>query len=118
MKLKQLIGPFTNADDTKLVLENVTYMQIGIEHPHSVPLFAPESNNELETVALPPLVLSIERTDSNTNNTVLEDIEQSKFAIFEKDILEFYYKHAFITITPIEVNNPYLIINVAYQNDD
>jgi hypothetical protein len=37
MILQQKIGPFTN-NEVIFDLENVTYLQLGVERPHSVPL--------------------------------------------------------------------------------
>ena len=45
MKIDQYIGPFTS----NLVFNrrNVTYLQIGIEHPHSIPLTEIEEINNV-----------------------------------------------------------------------
>ena len=64
MKAKQFIGPFSAGQSIDLGLSGVTYVQIGIEHPHSIPI----------SEFTPTVILSI----NNTN-----------YCITEKDILEF-----------------------------
>lgn len=102
MKIDQYIGPFTS----NLVFNrrNVTYLQIGIEHPHSIPLTEIE---EINNVIQWPLIVGINRSQEQT---------QHDFIITEEDSLELELKHEVVTVTIYENNNPYLIVNVAYED--
>ena len=44
MRLQQKIGPFTN-NEVLFNIKNVRYLQLGIEHPHSIPLSELEDLN-------------------------------------------------------------------------
>lgn len=91
MKTKQFIGPFSVGQLIDLGLSNVTYIQIGIEHPHSVPISEQES-------------------------TVILLINNVTYAITEKDILEFENLNlSNLSIVIEEANNPYFIIDIAYE---
>lgn len=91
MKAKQFIGPFSTGQSIDLGLSNVTYLQIGIEHPHSIPISEQE----------PEVILSI-------NNIT--------YSITDKDILEFEYLNlSNLSIVIEEADNPYFIIDIAYE---
>ena len=91
MKAKQFIGPFSAEQSIDLGLSGVTYVQIGIEHPHSIPI----------SESAPTVIISI----NNTN-----------YCITEKDILEFEQLDLDqLSITVQEANNPYFIIDIAYE---
>ena len=91
MRAKQFIGPFSAGQSIDLGLSGVTYVQIGIEHPHSIPI----------SESAPTVILSI----NNTN-----------YCITEKDILEFEQLDLDqFSITVQEANNPYFIIDIAYE---
>ena len=91
MRAKQFIGPFSAGQSIDLGLSGVTYVQIGIEHPHSIPI----------SESAPTAILSI----NNTN-----------YCITEKDILEFEQLDLDqLSITVQEANNPYFIIDIAYE---
>ena len=91
MKAKQFIGPFSAGQSIDLGLSGVTYVQIGIEHPHSIPI----------SESAPTVILSI----NNTN-----------YCITEKDILEFEQLDLDqLSITVQEANNPYFIIDIVYE---
>lgn len=91
MRAKQFIGPFSAGQSIDLGLSGVTYVQIGIEHPHSIPI----------SESAPTVILSI----NNTN-----------YCITEKDILEFEQLDLDqLSITVQEANNPYFIIDIAYE---
>lgn len=93
MKMQQFVGPFQ--ESTKVLnAENVTYLQIGVEHPYSIPILELDDNNW-------PIIVSINSQD---------------FVITDKDILELKLDHESITITIYENLNPYVIINIAYEN--
>lgn len=91
MKSKQFIGPFSINQSLDLGLSNVTYIQIGIEHPHSIPI-------------------------SEKSPTVILSINNIDYAITEKDILEFENLNlSNLSIVVKEANNPYFIIDIAYE---
>ena len=91
MKAKQFIGPFSTGQSIDLGLSGVTYVQIGIEHPHSIPI----------SESAPTVILSINNTD---------------YCITEKDILEFEQLDLDqLSIIVQEANNPYFIIDIAYE---
>lgn len=91
MKAKQFIGPFSVGQSIDLGLSGVTYVQIGIEYPYSIPI----------SESVPTIILSI----NNTN-----------YCITEKDILEFEQLDLDqLSITVQEANNPYFIIDIAYE---
>lgn len=106
MKFEQYIGPFTS---NTLIFNkrNVTYLQIGIEHPHSIPISEiPENNNNIEW----PIIIGINR-NSNSSNFMEKD-----YVITDYDALEFELNHETVNVVIYENNNPYLIINVAYED--
>lgn len=44
MKMQQFVGPFQ--ESTKVLnAENVTYLQIGVEYPYSIPILELDDNN-------------------------------------------------------------------------
>lgn len=91
MKTRQFIGPFSIGQSLELDLSDVTYVQIGIEHPHSIPI-SEES---------PVTILSINNID---------------YSITEKDILEFENLNlSQLSIIIEEADNPYFIIDIAYK---
>lgn len=97
MILKQEIGPF-KSNEMLFNLEKVTYLQLGIERPHSIPLSEIDlSNNEW------PIKIII-NNDDNKN-----------FILSEKDVLELHFNAQNIKIYTNEINNPYFIINAAYE---
>lgn len=97
MKMQQFIGPFQN-NDLELHAENVTYLQIGIEYPYSIPLLElEEENNNI----IWPLIVTINSQD---------------FIITDKNILELKLNHESINIRIHKNLSPYIIINVAYEN--
>jgi len=93
MRLEQYVGPFST-NQVIFNKSNVKYLQLGIEHPHSIPL------SEFDW----PIVLSI---DNSTD-----------FVLTTKDILEFKpMNRETITVTIKKgQDNPYLIINAAYED--
>lgn len=106
MKFEQYVGPFTS---NTLILNkrNVTYLQIGIEHPHSIPLSEiPENNDNIRW----PIIVSINKNLNNVGFT------QKDYIITENDILEFELNHDTVDIIIHKNENPYLIINVAYED--
>lgn len=106
MKLEQFIGPFTT-NQIVFNKSNVSYLQLGIEHPHSIPISELDDFTEQDW----PIVIAI---NSSTPNL----ITQKDFIITTKDILELK-PNGLSTITvriKENINNPYLIINAAYED--
>lgn len=105
MRLQQFVGPFTE-NQILLNKSNITYLQLGIEHPHSIPL------SELENVDDSEVIIGVYQTDDISN------ITQQDFIMFDKDILEFKLNgwQKINVIIRKENNNPYLIINAAYED--
>ena len=107
MKLEQYIGPFT-ANQVIFNKSNVNYLQLGIEHPYSIPI------SELEDIENEndwPIIVAI-------NSSTPGIITQKDFIISDKDILELK-PNGLSNITVIikeNINNPYLIINAAYED--
>lgn len=90
MKVLQYSAPFQNPIIVNL--EGKTYVQIGIECPHSVPFV--EKGEQ-------PYVLSINGT---------------RYTLGYKDILEFEnLDFTRLTINILSSNTKYLILNIAYE---
>ena len=92
MKVKQLLYPTSTG---QITLRNVTYLQIGVERPHSAPISEIEDFN---------VVLSI--------NGIT-------YTVTDKEILEFgdvYFTTLSINI--LDANNPYLIVDLGYRTAD
>lgn len=103
MRMEQYIGPFNS--NLTLNKQNVTYLQIGIEHPHSIPISElEESNNNIQW----PIIIGINKSSNNQS--------EHDYIITENDSLELELNHETINIIIYENKNPYLIINVAYED--
>ena len=89
MKTIQLKYPFP------LISLNAKYIQIGIERPHNIPISLPYE----------PFSTPIR-------------INNRRYAITDKEILEFGNIYGTFTIEVLEKNNPYLIIDLAYEIAD
>ena len=122
MKLYQLKGPFSqtakqyiDTDNGGIILNftNITYMQIGIECPHSIPVSEVDFDNEEQFITL-----AINEFESNFDNTITADTTQRRFILSDKDILEFRYNKARVHLHIWDNDNPYMIINIAYQDTD
>lgn len=91
MKTKQYKYPFLNLSPIQLT--DIIALQISIHRPWITPL-----NEEF--------IIPIE-------------INNQKYSLTDRDILEFSYLYARkITITIKETENPYLIIDIAYKTAD
>lgn len=104
MKLEQYIGPFIT-NQVIFNKSNVNYLQLGIEHPHSIPLSELEDNYW-------PIIIGIKSSSSD------EEDDEQDFIITTKDILELKpsgVKTITVTIKN-NIKNPYLIINAAYED--
>lgn len=112
MILEQWVGPFAkDPEKVTFTKENVTYLQLGVEYPHSIPL------SEIE------LKDSDEGTD-NTSWPIKISINKGEgqywrdFVITDKDILELKLKESKIEVIVHgndDPRNKYLIINAAYE---
>jgi len=89
MRVKQLIYPFLET------IVSAKYLQIGIERPHNIPIELPYE----------PYQIAI-RINSNT------------YSITDKEILEFSDISGTSTVQVLDTNNPYLIIDLAYETAD
>ena len=95
MKTIQLIYP----KSSNVSLENVVYCQIGIEHPHSIPISEIFNDN----------FQAILRIGESVNNSKI-------YTITDKEILEFGNMHFnSLYIKTLDISNPYLIIDIAYK---
>lgn len=93
MKSLQLIYPSNN-----MILSNVTYLQIGIHRPYNIPIAEISEYTDFKSIV-------------KINNNI--------YTITDKDILEFgdiYFTSLSIEI--LDVNNPFLIIDLAYETAD
>lgn len=106
----QKYGPFTNplifAPTSEIKLK---FLQIGIEHPESIPISEFEDNNY-------PIIFTIKSVDRSDVNG--QEVEES-YLITERDILEFSnlnLDHFSLSFT--DPTNKYLIVNVAYEEAD
>lgn len=110
MRLEQYIGPFTS-NQVIFNKDNVDYLQLGIEHPHSIPISELDDFTENEW----PIIISINSLDSNR-------ITSKDFIITEKDILELKIHNEIEEnfnikiIIKDKIDNPYLIFNTAYED--
>ena len=104
MKLDQFIGPFKSNNTIIFSRPNVTYLQIGIEHPHSVPISEiEENNNNIQW----PLIVGINKGTSQSEHD---------YIITDKNILELELNHETVSVIVYKNLDPYLIINVAYED--
>lgn len=103
MKLDQFIGPFTS----NLIFNrsNVTYLQIGVEHPHSTPIseIKEDDYGNIEW----PIIVSINKGNQQS---------ERDFIITERDLLELELNHESVNVIIHENFNPYIIINIAYED--
>lgn len=96
MKIKQFIGPFSPGTrlDVSNLLGGATFIQIGVEHPKT-------PSYEVIRLKGYDIILRINNVD---------------YAITERDILEFNnLKTANMVIDIIDINDPYLLINIGYD---
>ena len=107
MRLEQYVGPFTT-NQVVFNKSNVSYLQLGIERPHSIPISELDDiNNDSDW----PIVVAI-------NSSTPEITTTKDFVITTKDILELK-PNGLTTITVTikdNIDNPYLIINAAYED--
>ena len=93
MKSLQIMYPNTS----NVILDNVLYVQIGIERPHSIPLS--------ELIDFAAIVM----------------INGKRYSITDRDILEFgnfELTKSKLDLRILDINNPYLIIDLAYETAD
>ena len=108
MILKQYIGPFAKGETIATIgdesLKNVTFLQLGVECPHSIPL----SEMDLENDTSWPIRITINAEDSQYENT-------RDYLITDKDILELKIQAPKLTLKILKETSPYFIINAAYE---
>lgn len=108
MILKQYVGPFAKGDIIATIkddsLKNVTFLQLGVECPHSIPL----SEIDLENDAGWPIRITINEEDTQYKNT-------RDYLITDKDILELKIQAPKLTLEILKETSPYFIINAAYE---
>lgn len=122
MIFKQFRGPFTKDDNNQYTITlpsqsdqgiKLSYLQIGIEHPHSIPI----SEFEEEEKKLPDG--SIQKRISYPCIISINDLQQQspiqQYLLTERDVLEFTNLSLGSFTIKILQNNPYLIINIAYE---
>lgn len=116
MWIKQYKYPFTNImEDNKIVLsfENVKFVQIGMECPHSIPIFL--YDNELTNINNKTLNTQIEISET-LNGTIISNYS---YKINSSDILEFNnLNKKNLTIKIENPEDPYTIITIAYEKED
>lgn len=97
MKTIQLSYPWQN----NIELENVSFLQIGIECPHIFPLeHLVEHNKNFEAIVY------IKEGGSNYKSYTISDREILEFS-------EMYFSSLNISVE--KVSNPYIIIDIAYE---
>ena len=129
MKFVQRIGPFS---DEQIVFEEkgVNYLQLGIEHPHSIPIpWLTEDQVEEQLGNLEvnegtydsigkthcwPYVLFI----GLKNEQDEQGDKQKEICLTDKDILELNFNRQSVQIIVHETNNPYIILNISYEIAD
>lgn len=101
MKVIQKIGPFL--EPITFNLSNITYLKIGIEHPHSIPITNYNDDYNFDD----HIIVSINKQNNQSSHD---------FIITEKDILELIVHKENLNVQVHESNDPYIIITVAYDN--
>lgn len=99
MRVKQFIGPFSAGTQLNVgsSLSGATFVKIGIEHPRTPPYEEILNKNPV-------------------GYDIILKINGSQYAITERDILEFdNLSTANMIIDIVDVNNPYLLINIGYN---
>lgn len=97
MKFFQYIGPFIS--NQTITIQDATFLQIGVEKPQSAPIS--------EISDWPPS-FTIGINKGNQQN-------ERDFLITDRDVLEFELNHESVNLIIYEYQDPYLIINVAYE---
>ena len=121
MIFKQFRGPFTKDDNNQYTIKlpsqsdqgiKLSYLQVGIEHPHSIPISEFEEEEKLPDGSIQkkityPCIISI--NDFQPQSPI------QQYVLTERDVLEF----TDISMGSLEIeilqDNPYLIVNVAYE---
>lgn len=125
MWIKQYTYPFTNLiQNNKIILSfsGIKFVQIGIEYPHSIPIF---SYNEFENSELlngeifnsnnPVEDIKIKISDDFNHNITSKHI----YKINSPDILEFNnLNKTNLTIEIPYLEDPYTIITIAYEKEN
>lgn len=121
MWIKQYTYPFIDfTEDNKIILSftNIKFIQIGVECPHSIPIFLYNEfkNNELLNGEIfNPNSESLDIKISEINDNILEHV----YKINSPDILEFNNLNKKNLVIEIpSPKNPYTIITIAYDKED
>jgi len=101
MKFVQKVGPFTS-NEIIFNEEGVTYLQIGIEYPQSIPISEYALDEEFN-----------DQTKIKIQYTVGQFWRE--FLITEKDMFEVSLVASKVNVVVLQNKNPYIIINVAYD---
>lgn len=107
MWIEQYKYPFTNFVNHKIILsyENIKFIQIGIECPHSIPIFLYDSL----------LDIRVKISDNSNHNITSEH----SYKINSPDVLEFNnLSKKDLTIEISYPEDPYTIITIAYEKED
>lgn len=101
-------GPFNEAlNFAPTTPVKLRYLQIGIEHPHSIPL------SEIEDDSSFPFF-----SGETRSYPFVCRINGDSYLITERDVLEFSnLTLASFSITFVDPSDPYLIVNVSYEED-
>lgn len=114
MWIKQYKYPFTDiVENNKIILSfnNIKFVQIGMECPHSIPIF---SYNEYPNI---DESLDVKIKISDTINNII--VSNYTYKINSSDILEFNnLSKKNLTIEIQNPEDPYTIITIAYEKED
>ena len=121
MWIKQYTYPFTNLiQNNKIILSfsGIKFIQIGIECPHSIPIFWYDrlfENNELTNGEIYPLDIKIKISDDLNHDITLKHI----YKINSSDVLEFNnLNKKDLTIEISNLEDRYSIITIGYEKED
>lgn len=125
MWIKQYTYPFTEfIQNNKIILSfpNIKFVQIGIECPHSIPIFSYDEfkNNKLMNGEIfnpndAPIDIKVKISDDFNHNVT----SKHAYKINSPDVLEFNnLNKKDLTIEIPYLNNPYIIITAAYEKEN
>ena len=122
MWIKQYRYPFTNnfISNNKIILSfpNVKFVQIGVECPHSIPIFLYnefKKDNDSFKIDDEASDIKVKISDNINHNVTSEHI----YKINSLDLLEFNnLNKKDLTIEIPYPEDPYTIITIAYEKED
>lgn len=121
MWFTQRVGPFKSGQ-VIFNKKNVNYLQIGIEHPHSIPISRYENLVSDDEVIIEYPGSIVVTTENDTKFPIIFSLNkgtnqnQRDFVVTEKDIFETRFNAESVIITTSDIKDPYLIINIAYED--